>query len=228
MGKSSQQPSSFKHWDIDALAEKFGLLRTKNHQVLTAWLEQAEAAAPEVSPEHRALIVDLADRLSANVDMWNEEELKVQFIGPLVFWADYTDTRYKVFLERPLAATINGIEVSGDVDFMLATGLSRPKEPFFFLHEYKRQHRGDNDPFGQLLIAMLAARELNSAKHPMYGAVVQGLNWFFVIVDKNHYAVSDVYISTNKDDIFRIIAVLRYMKVIIDGLLTGKSQELSE
>ncbi|MCU0424805.1 MAG: hypothetical protein MUF71_04180 [Candidatus Kapabacteria bacterium] len=223
MAKNSVNTRPFRKWTVDDVAEIFGAQRVRKHPRLEAWIDEALKELPLFSKEQRGMILELVSRLEPNAEVWNEEELKVQFIGPLMFWVDYTDTRYKAFLERPLAATINGIEISGDVDFMLATGLSRPKEPFFFLHEYKRQFRGENDPLGQLLVAMIAARELNAVKRPMYGAVVQGLNWFFVVLDGLEYSVSSVFIATDKEDIFRIIAVLRYIRVIIDGFLTEKS-----
>lgn len=220
MGKSSAITRSFRQWDVDDLSETFGMKPVPKHPTLQAWLQEASVLTLGISDEGRRMILELAARLESNAETWNEEELKVQFIGPLMFWAEYTDPRYKAFLERPLSATINGIEVSGDVDFMLATGIARPKEPFFFLHEYKRQFRGENDPLAQLLIAMLAARELNGLKRPIYGAVVQGLNWFFVVLDGLEYSLSSVFIATDNEDIFRIIAVLRCMNVIIDRFLS--------
>ncbi len=223
MGKTSITTRTFRQWDVDDLAETFGIMPVQKHPILLAWLQEAEKMQLNLSEEAQMLVLDLAGRLALNAETWNEEELKVQFIGPLMFWAKYTDSRYKAFLERSLSATLNGIEVSGDVDFMLATGISRPKEPFFFLHEYKRQFRGENDPLAQLLAAMLVARELNAKERPLYGAVVQGLNWFFVVLDGGSYSVSEVYIATDKDDVFRIIAVLRMMNVIIDRFLTAPS-----
>lgn len=50
------------------------------------------------------------------------------------------------------------------------------EEPHFFLPEYKPEKNRDNDPLGQLLIAMVAAREANKDDNPMYGIYINGRN----------------------------------------------------
>jgi hypothetical protein len=111
---------------------------------------------------------------------------------------------------------LGNVEVGGKVDYMVATGKMNPKEPFFFLHEYKRSRGRDNDPLGQLLVAMLAARELNAITEPMFGCYVVGRDWFFVVIDGDAYSTSDAYLAT-RDDIFLIVGFFQAMKRRIDA-----------
>jgi len=101
---------------------------------------------------------------------------------------------------------------------MVATGLQKPKRPFFFLHEYKPARRVINDPDGQLLIEMLATQTLNQNEKPLYGVVVEGKDWFFVILEGNKYIISPSYDST-KDEIYQIYAILCKVKDYIEEIL---------
>jgi len=83
---------------------------------------------------------------------------------------------------------------------MIATGRSKPKEPFFFLHEYKQLHPSKkNDPLGQLLIAMVTAQAKNPNPHPVYGVVVEGRFWYFVVLNDKEYAVSNPFDACDVD-----------------------------
>jgi len=102
---------------------------------------------------------------------------------------------------------------------MVATGKSRPKEPFFFLHEYKPQHPSKkNDPLGQLLIAMVAAQAKNDNQHPIYGALVEGRIWYFVVLQGTEYSVSSGS-NAATNDIFQIYAILCKVKDYINEIL---------
>ncbi|MBK9463073.1 MAG: hypothetical protein IPN94_27580 [Sphingobacteriales bacterium] len=72
------------------------------------------------------------------VDNWNEEELKVKFIVPLLdLLIVDKPPLYKSFLDRNVGIEIGDIKLSGRIDWLLATGKKRPDTPFFMLHEYK-------------------------------------------------------------------------------------------
>ena len=92
-----------------------------------------------------------------------------------------------------------------------------PEQPYFFLHEHKKEADSSGDPLGQLLISMLAAQLLNQKEHPLYGSYIIGRLWFFVLLHQDEYAVSLAYDATQKiDDIFR---VLIKTKANIDALV---------
>lgn len=113
---------------------------------------------------------------------------------------------------------------------MVATGKANPKQPFFFLQEFKPQKGAKCDPLAQVLTAMLVARELNSAQRPkqepLYGSYIIGRDWFFVMLLEQQYVVSRSFDST-QEDIYRIIAILRRMKHYIEEWLNDASSLVS-
>lgn len=213
---------AFKDWIIDDIKEVFELQAVEDHALLAAWMK-AEYSGSDAEQEH----IRLHQRnLRRNVTLWNEEELKLKFIAHILSLVGYDTERYRGFAERRLQATVRGVPIGGMVDYMVATGEAVPKQPFFFLHEYKRERGRDNDPLAQLLAEMLAARELNaspmtSLPHPpLYGCYVVGRNWFFVVLADNEYSESNAFNAAD-DDLFHIIAILRAVKRSIDEWLGG-------
>jgi len=110
------------------------------------------------------MIGKLQETLLDNADFWNEDELKLQFIAPLLQVVDYNSAYFKPFSQRKIVAKINDIEIGGWVDYMLATGRQKPIEPYFFIHSYKQERKGTADPKGQLLAELLVAYHLNNKK----------------------------------------------------------------
>ena len=101
----------------------------------------------------------------------------------------------------------------------MAKGLRVPKQPYFFIHEHKKQLDSSGDPLGQVMIAMVAAQMLNQGAHPIYGAYIFGRHWYFVVLNGKEYAVSRGY-DASLDDIFHIYRILMKVKAIIDALAT--------
>ncbi len=214
---------SFETWLFDEVEIAFSLKRVKKHILLTDWLSSKK----NISEYEKKSIELQCEQLSNNVDAWNEDELKLQFIGPFLWFVNYITDKYKPFTQRSLSIKTDSVESSGLVDFMIATGKSRPKEPFFFLHEYKQQHPSKkNDPLGQLLIAMVAAQEKNGNNHPIYGVIVEGRYWYFVVLHNKEYVVSPSYDAT-KEEIFQIYAILCKVKDYIELILSENKYPLS-
>ena len=105
----------------------------------------------------------------------------------------------------------------GVIDFLVAHGKQTPKQPFFFIHEYKKQIESSNDPLGQLLAEMVAAQKMNTRVFPIYGAYIVGRHWYFVVLENETYAESLAYDAT-KDEIFDIFEILRHAKDIIETI----------
>ena len=162
----------------------------------------------------------IKEQLLDNADFWNEDELKLQFIAPLLLIVDYNKIKdCKVFSQRTISATIKSIEIGGRVDFVLAKGKQKPVKPYFFIHEYKQETKKESsDPKGQLLSEMLVAQAKNEDKNPVYGCYVLGRSWFFLILNHNEYAVSNAY-NASDNDIYKIIAILRKVKEYIQTML---------
>jgi len=206
---------SFETWLFDEVEIAFEITRNKHSPLLQQWLS-SKIIINEID---NIIITKLKDKLVDNVDAWNEDELKMQFIAPFLNVVNLSSDKYKPFSQRSLTLKTDKMETSGLVDFMIATGKSRPKEPFFFLHEYKQQHPSKkNDPLGQLLIEMVAAQLKNTIPHPVYGALVEGRVWYFVVLHEKEYAVSKIF-DACENDIYQIYAILCKVKDYIEEIL---------
>jgi hypothetical protein len=201
---------SFETWLYEDVGKAFGITRLYEHALWdmfdTLQLDKTHSQSSEIE--------ELRLRLRKYVDAWNEDEIKFLFISPLINLVNYsTSDKYKIFTQRPMSVIYdNGTKItSGKVEFMIATGIQTPQKPFFFLHEYKQENRRDNDPLGQLLIAMVAAKTQNADNEVLYGCYVSGRSWFFVIFEGKEYAVSNAYDATSKD-IYQIFAILLWFK----------------
>lgn len=198
---------NFKHMTRQALEERFGLTRIRNHPRLHAWIQ-----APSPLSEFEVTVLrNFQDTLLDRIEDWNEQELILKFIGPLLALINFDTDAFSSFAERPLAAHIGDDDLSGIVDFMIASGKQTPKAPYFCLHEYKKELGTENDPAGQVLAAMLAAQNLNQQAFPIYGAYVVGRNWFFMLLDGSEYSISNEYAAT-KDELFDIAGILKALK----------------
>ena len=99
-------------------------------------------------------------------------------------------TEFVMFSERFLGARIGNYELSGYPDTIVAKGRRRPKMPYFCFHEYKKEQENKGDPAGQCLATMLVAQELNNNQPPIYGVIVKGLMWSFLVLKGKDYAIS--------------------------------------
>jgi hypothetical protein len=149
-----------------------------------------------------------------NISTWNEDELKMFFISPLLEEVNLQTEYFKPFTQRSFSAKINEIEVGGRVDFVIAKGKKRIKQPFFCLHEYKQEEKHTGDALGQLLIAMITSQALNEKEMPILGVYIIGRNWFFVVLEGKKYAVSKEFDATD-EDIYPIFAILQKSKEIM-------------
>ena len=201
----------FEKWLWQEIEEEFGLQQQES-PLMTQWIEQNRALPEKVKNElpflHHILLDNFRD--------WNEDELKMQFISPLLLLVNYYELPdYKAFSQRTISAKKGTTELYGRVDWMLAKGKQIPRKPFFFIHEYKSERGKDNDPQGQLLAEMLVAQVKNDDGKPIYGVYVVGKDWYFVVLDGNTYSVSRPYQSNEKPDLDIIVNALIEIKNII-------------
>ncbi len=208
----------FTSWKYQDVEKTFGIIQRPQSSILDEWL----SAIYDEQDGHTKILEKLRLLLLQNVEGWNEEELKMKFIGPLLNLIEYDMPQYKSFFERRLSTTINKIEIGGIVDMMIASGYQYPLEPYFCLHEYKPELGPSSDPRGQLLIEMLTVQHLNKQKYPIYGAYIKGRNWFFVVLDGNEYAVSLAYDAT-KNELYQIYAILKQVKAYIERVINSAS-----
>ncbi len=200
---------SFSKWTIEDVEETFNLVLYQHLEQLEIWMK------PATPSEEEQKLIPLREKLLEHVWDWNEEELKVYFIIPLLNFVNFDQEHYKPFLDRELSMIHHDEKIAGRVDFVVAYGKRSPKRPFFFIHEYKKEHDSSDDPLGQLMIAMVTAQHLNNDGHPVYGVYVMGRYWHFVVLEGQNYAVHTGLNATN-EEIKVIFSVLKNTKAIIE------------
>jgi hypothetical protein len=208
---------NFKDCTLSKLDKIFGLQEVTESQILEEWL----TASSEISEFERQTLLNLRKKLKRNVHDWNEAELAQYFIGPLLTLVDYTTDRFNLFAERPFSGIVQGIEMKGRPDAVIATGIREPEKPFFCFQEYKKELDPEGDHAAQALAAMLVAQEINENKHPIYGCYVKGRDWFFMALHGKYYAISEPYIASRDDDIFYIFRILKELKLVILEITDG-------
>lgn len=213
MKKISTKP--FSDWQYEEVNKAFGLKRLLSIPAL----DELNNIHLPANHTHWALIDRYRMESLELIDGWNEDEYKFLFISPFLKLVNFYSTYYSVFTQRPLSIQYdNGSKLTqGNVEWMLAQGRQIPENPHFFLHEYKPEKRRDNDPLGQLLIAMVAAQAVNADDQTIYGIYVNGRNWFFVALVGKTYAVGNPYVSTS-NDIFDLFAVLEFLRDKMENL----------
>ncbi|MGB0929813.1 MAG: hypothetical protein ACPGVB_03500 [Chitinophagales bacterium] len=208
---------SFKHWKTQEVEEFFGIEEVSEHPLLEKWL----TAQYEISEDERNDLKELQLQLKKSVHFWNEMELKMKFLGPLLALVKYDTLEYQAFMERSLVAKKGEETIVGTVDFLIAKGRQIPRSPFFSVHEYKPDPNASKDPLGQLLIALVAIHQSNlEQKHdfPLYGAYVVGQFFYFVVFDGKAYAKSQPYVAS-QDAIFEVFSILKEVKVYIEAII---------
>ncbi len=205
----------FRQCTSTLLDKTFGLRKVFSSQILDQWLHTELA----LSEKEKSILENYQELLILNSDAWNEQELALYFIGPILGLVHFTEPyRFNLFAERRISAVISTdeaeIELSGEPDGLIATGYREPEVPMFAFTEYKRELDPTGDPAGQTLAAMLVGQALNRYHQPRYGAYVVGSDWRFMVLDGQHYAISRDY-SALSDEIFMILRILKALKAIV-------------
>ncbi len=200
--------------DINTLLDEFGVEVVDQNDALDFWLDYKL----ELSQEQASLLESCRINFIKQGDEWNEEELKLKFLGFLFYIAEVElDKKIQTFFERPMSSEINNISISVITDCMIATpkGKGVPKAPYFFLQEFKKQKGDKHDPEGQMFAAMLVAQQFNNDHLPIYGAWLVGNQWRFTVLDEKKYAFSRYYDASDNEDLYKIVGAIRHLKSLI-------------
>jgi hypothetical protein len=202
---------NFNKCTLAFMEESLGLQPYLSSVLLNAWV----SSTAHLSEFEEMSVRHLSQHLSKNAFHWNEQALSMHFIGPMFTLPDFTEmSRFNIFPQETIGAAVTAdITLSGRVDEMVATGFRAPKIPFFAFNEYKRETDPDGDPNGQCLAAMLVGQILNNNDLPMYGCVVIGRVWRFVILEGKKYAFSPNFDAAVYDDACQILRVLKQLKL---------------
>ncbi len=195
-------------WTAGEVIDYFGLEYSVDTSADAYW------SAPNaiLSEKHKERLAELRLALIADVSFWNEEELKIYFIGQVIDLARYQESGARGFFEREIETEVNNLDIRMNADFLIARGIDVPKAPYFCLQEYKKEKRSANDPEAQMLLAMIAAQDLNASDHPIYGVFVVGSRWRFTELHGKRYHLSLPFEATSEEglhEIFRILLVIK-------------------
>ena len=216
--EDSEQES--KAWREGELINKFHLTRIVSYQtpLMQEWLDVPKL---ELTPFEQYNFDKAFLKAERNISGWNEEDLKMKFIGPILELGQITDDNIAIsYFDKIISATIDGIRLIVKSDCMLAKGILDVYEtPFFHFQEYKPYKNPSGDSMAQLLEAFMIAQEKNQNGKPMYGVDIMGKNWQFVTMEGREYCIAKSLDATDRDDLLKIIAILRKFRYILETRL---------
>ncbi len=164
-------------------------------------------------------VIFLENLISNNelrLNYYSEEDLKAKFIIPLLNKVNFTFGDVTDWYEKPMNREINGIQISGVTDYLVAKGLDEPELPYFFIQEFKPSKGGF--PEYQLLAELLVVLNLNQEKQ-MLGAHIIGRLWTFMLVVKDgegfNFMQSAGFNAMNIADLKKLFITLKAVKADI-------------
>jgi hypothetical protein len=206
-----------KNYTEAEMVRAFGLIRIERTTtpLMQRWLD---VSAPVLDIVEQTIFDRIFYDCIDNIRGWNEEELKMEFISPLMFICNVKSTdKYRVFYERIISETVENKPLTVKTDYMIATGvLNLHENPYFYFQEYKPDTNPTGDAVGQLLQAMLIAQVKNKNNKPIYGAKIDGKYWSFMTLEQKTYCISKGYDCTDRDELLAIISILRKFKHILE------------
>jgi hypothetical protein len=218
MKERKKYAKSFEKWLREDVEMTFGIKWNDTLNSLKIWL----ATDYPIQEKELENLADLHVNLKKNLDFYNEDELKLFFISEVLRLVRFQSDVYRAFSQRPMEFSTKTVDnqvvnVKGVVDLLVAKGQQTPKTPYFFLQEFKPSLKHNNDPLGQLLIAMLAAQVNNQIPNkPIFGSYILGEHWYFVVLDGKEYAVSKAYDVRVLEELINILRLLKVQKMYID------------
>jgi hypothetical protein len=203
------------HYSIEEVIDTYQIVKVKNCQVLQKWLN----VLPEKLNDYEFnLLNQLAQEMDESQYAWNEEELKMNFIAPILRIANINQKGLiGTFFERKIKGVVMNIAISVICDCLVATPKlsGNPNLPYFFLQEFKRSKGDSHDPEGQMLAAMIVAQNQNHDAKPIYGSWIQGRFWYFTTLINQDYCVSKPFDATDPAILLQIVFILRHLKDLI-------------
>ncbi len=132
-----------------------------------------------------------------HLSSYNETHLMARFIIPVLNKVNFYTDKFKDWYNYKLSGELNGYKIGGHCDFMVATGVRVPLNPFFFIQEFKPAIHL-KDPEEQLLAEMLIAMKKNKTNY-LKGGYVIGKLWSFVFLEKIKDGKYKYYVSKSFD-----------------------------
>jgi hypothetical protein len=221
--QNMKYPSDFSSWTTQMVHDAFGFQDAETLPSLKAWMDMPI----ELSEHDIERVSEIIAYSKRRVAFWSEGDIKLKLLGPMLLVANVDNPTFSTFSEMTVKCQVKTIEnklinVLGRPDLIVAKGEFEPKLPYFCMQEYKPKQK-TNDPRGQTLIALVAAKQLNLeagyAFPVLYGAFNIGRDWTFLTLEGNRYALSRGYFLDDQTDFQQIVCRFRALKAIIYKLL---------
>ncbi len=169
----------------------------------------------DLSQEEITFLEKLVKKHTLYLSSYMEEDLKMKFLSPIFCQVDFLTDKFHDWYDATLSGMVNGVEIKGFTDIMIASGTKNPRKPYFFIQEFKPS-TPDKDPEVQLLAELLVAIEKNKTTI-MRGGYIIGQYWKFVILEKIaenqfEYVVSKSFDSLDLEDLKQIYIILQAVK----------------
>ncbi|MEN0051283.1 MAG: hypothetical protein AAF806_29735 [Bacteroidota bacterium] len=132
--------------------------------------------------EKVAFLSDLICKNRFKINAYTKGERRAKFLIPLLNKVDFVQGEISDWYERSIKGKVNGVEIGGVTDFMVAKGVKEPEVPYFYIQEFKPS-KPSVFPEDQLLAELVVSIELNRKKS-IKGAYIVGQFWTFVILQK--------------------------------------------
>ncbi len=185
---------NFRAATLEKLMEVVNIKQAEEEDRFKEWFlynykftKEEEDFLKELIKEHKFYLND-----------YNEQTLTIKFIAPVLNKVKFSNEHVKDWYEYGINCKLNGWTLSGQPDFFVATGINKPRTPYFFLQEYKRAVKSSGFPNYQVLAAMLAALTLNKTRI-IRGGYIVGQFWKFIILEKLENGDYEYFVSKGFD-----------------------------
>jgi len=212
MSISKNSLNNFSTLNIQDLVDTFGLKKQ----------DLSEISTIEATDSQKQELTGIINYAKDNIEYWNEQELIINHLAFILKIASLYGKNYSIFAERNISAVIDDYQLGGIVDLLVAKGKYEPRQPYFFIQEFKKAKNPNGDPLSQLLGEMLVAQKLNS-EDTLYGAYIVGRFWYFVTMEDRIYSEELPLDSINMEDLVVIIAKLNWIKKYIEEKLKSNN-----
>jgi len=214
-GKDENKIPTYQYSKIrdTELKKLFEIEKNLDKQIFLKWFNNQI----EIVNEVEVFLNDLIAENESLVETYSEEDLKVNFIVPILNKIKFKsfDKKVRDFYELSMTYKTSQFILNGTCDFVVSEGLVESKKPYFFIQEFKR-HEEYGNPRPQLLAELITAVELNDWKF-IKGAYITGGHWHFAILEKlerhkYQYFISQNFDSTKIEDLKAIYKNLLFVK----------------
>ena len=169
----------------------------------------------KISEEEDKFLSNLLNKNKLLLASYSEQTLIAKFISPILNKIDFKTKNTNDWYKHRFVAEINGYELRGEPDYIVATGIEEPEIPYFFFQEFKHIETKILTK-NQLLAGMLAGMQISNTKI-FRGSFVIKRDWYFVILEKlknnnYQYYISKQFDSLDIEDLRMIYIILQSVK----------------